>query len=76
MLTCLCGVLPPGDPLAAAAALLLLSLRGQQWMDGTKFVAQCPIQAGASFTYKFQASRGATICSKAARQGRESAACR
>lgn len=30
------------------------SLRGSPWMDGTKFVSQCPIPAGTSFTYKFQ----------------------
>jgi hypothetical protein len=32
------------------------SLRGNPWMDGTKYVSQCPIPAKSSFTYKFQAS--------------------
>lgn len=30
------------------------SLKGFAWMDGTKYVAQCPITPGSSFTYKFQ----------------------
>jgi hypothetical protein len=29
-------------------------------MDGTKYVAQCPIARGSSFTYKFQVRGG--IC--------------
>lgn len=31
-----------------------LSLKGFAWMDGTKYVTQCPIASGSSFTYKFQ----------------------
>lgn len=30
------------------------SMKGFAWMDGTKYVAQCPIARGSSFTYKFQ----------------------
>lgn len=30
------------------------SLKGFAWMDGTKYVSQCPIARGTSFTYKFQ----------------------
>eukprot|EP00882_Tetradesmus_deserticola_P032525 GHRQ01036966.1.p1 GENE.GHRQ01036966.1~~GHRQ01036966.1.p1 ORF type:complete len:208 (+),score=41.28 GHRQ01036966.1:131-754(+) len=30
------------------------SLRGTPWMDGTKYISQCPIPAKSSFTYKFQ----------------------
>ncbi|KAF8065871.1 L-ascorbate oxidase [Scenedesmus sp. PABB004] len=29
-------------------------MRGHPWMDGTRYVSQCPIARGASFTYKFQ----------------------
>jgi len=30
------------------------SMKGFAWMDGTKYIAQCPIQRGKAFTYKFQ----------------------
>jgi hypothetical protein len=30
------------------------SMKGYAWMDGTKYVSQCPIERGSSFTYKFQ----------------------
>jgi L-ascorbate oxidase len=30
------------------------SMKGHAWMDGSKFISQCPIPAGSSFTYKFQ----------------------
>lgn len=30
------------------------SLKDQPWMDGTKYVSQCPIPGGSSFTYRFR----------------------
>eukprot|EP00878_Enallax_costatus_P033800 GHUV01037365.1.p1 GENE.GHUV01037365.1~~GHUV01037365.1.p1 ORF type:complete len:432 (+),score=88.08 GHUV01037365.1:181-1476(+) len=30
------------------------SMKGHAWMDGTKYISQCPIARGSSFTYKFQ----------------------
>jgi hypothetical protein len=29
-------------------------MKGYAWMDGTKYVSQCPVERGSSFTYKFQ----------------------
>ena len=29
---------------------------GTPWMDGTEYVAQCPIGPGQTFTYKFSVS--------------------
>jgi hypothetical protein len=38
-----------------------LSLKGFAWMDGTKYVTQCPITPGSSFTYKFQVRVGLVL---------------
>ena len=32
------------------------SMNGAPWYDGVGYLAQCPIKAGANFTYRFQAS--------------------
>lgn len=37
------------------------SLRANPWMDGTKYISQCPIPAGSNFTYKFQVSQQHTL---------------
>jgi hypothetical protein len=42
--------------LCSCCFALSCSLRGNPWMDGTKFISQCPIPAKSSFTYRFQAS--------------------
>ena len=31
------------------------SMNGAEWYDGVGYLAQCPIQAGTNFTYRFQA---------------------
>lgn len=30
------------------------SMNGAEWYDGVGYLAQCPIQAGTNFTYRFQ----------------------
>ena len=33
-----------------------LSMRGNEWYDGSGHIVQCPIQTGSNFTYYFQVS--------------------
>ena len=34
------------------------SMNGAEWYDGVGYLAQCPIQAGTNFTYRFQVWHG------------------